>query len=105
MIIFIRLLKLLTLLNEYRPLRLILTSIEYMVEPIASLLTCVMFIFFEFAVVGQYLFGGKIVNNTGATIFENGGNFFTLMNFNDLISSYVTLFALMIVNNWYVIVD
>ena len=27
---------------------------------------------------------------------------FVLMNMNDLISSFITLFALMVVNNWYV---
>ena len=27
------------------------------------------------------------------------------MNFNDMLSSFYTMFALMIVNNWYVIVD
>ena len=27
------------------------------------------------------------------------------MNFNDMISAFYTMFALMIVNNWYVIVD
>jgi hypothetical protein len=30
---------------------------------------------------------------------------FVLMNFNDLISSFVTLFALVVVNNWYVVVN
>jgi hypothetical protein len=30
---------------------------------------------------------------------------FQLMNFNDLLSSLMTLFALLIVNNWYVIVE
>mmetsp|Transcript_20755 Transcript_20755/g.14882 ORF Transcript_20755/g.14882 Transcript_20755/m.14882 type:complete len:102 (+) Transcript_20755:798-1103(+) len=30
---------------------------------------------------------------------------FSLMNFNDTISTFITLFSLIIVNNWYVIVD
>ena len=31
-------------------------------------------------------------------------NNYSLINFNDLLSSYITLFILIVVNNWYVIV-
>jgi len=62
-------------------------------------------IFYEFAVIGSFLFGGVINNEEPISSFANGGTDFTLMNFNDLFSSLVTLFALMIVNNWYVMVN
>lgn len=31
-------------------------------------------------------------------------NNYSLINFNDLLSSYITLFILIVVNNWYVVV-
>lgn len=62
-------------------------------------------IFFEFAVIGGFLFGGVISADNPDTPWSNGGSNFVLMNFNDLTSSLVTLYALMIVNNWYVMVD
>lgn len=48
-------------------------------------------------------FGGKITINT-PEIRNNDStpDQYALNNFNDMISSYVTLFELMVVNNWYV---
>jgi len=77
----------------------------FMLEPIQTLAGVVFLIFYEFAVIGQFLFGGVIENDSILTPYDNGGSFFTLMNFNDVFSSLVTLFALMIVNNWYVMVN
>jgi len=63
-------------------------------------------IFYIFALWGMYMFGG-IVKADSPLIAINDGipSDFVLMNFNDLFSSIITLFVLMIVNNWYVIVD
>jgi hypothetical protein len=62
-------------------------------------------LFYIFAVVGMFLYGGKI--RKGMDIFTEDSSIpvnYHLMNFNDFISSFITLFALMVVNNWYVIV-
>lgn len=104
-IIFLRLLKLVPLLHELRSTRLVVTTMGFMLEPIQTLAGVVGLIFYEFAVIGQFLFGGVIENASYKTPYDNGGSFFTLMNFNDVFSSIVTLFALMIVNNWYVMVN
>jgi len=104
-IIFLRLLKLTPLLHEIRSTRLVITTMGFMLDPISTLAGVVFLIFYEFAVIGQFLFGGVIENASYKTPYDNGGSFFTLMNFNDVFSSLVTLFALMIVNNWYVMVN
>ena len=51
------------------------------------------------------LYGGQITMNSSAILADSSvpDNYF-LMNFNDLMSSMVTLFALIVVNNWMVIV-
>jgi hypothetical protein len=59
-------------------------------------------VYYIFAIIGQYLFGGKIFTTNPVlqnTNFSSAG--FWPLNFNDLPSGFVTLFALMIVNNWY----
>lgn len=104
-IIFLRLMKLIPLLHEIRSTRLVITTMGFMLDPIQTLMGVVGLIFYEFAVIGQFLFGGVIKNDSYKTPYDNGGSFFTLMNFNDVFSSLVTLFALMIVNNWYVMVN
>ena len=58
-------------------------------------------IYYFFSQIGIYAFGGH--NTYGNTIVGNDPSvpqFYNLMNFNDFISAYITLFALMIVNNW-----
>lgn len=62
-------------------------------------------IFFEFALLGMYLFGGVVTNYSMVLETNPSLGGFQLMNFNDLLSSLMTLFALLIVNNWYVIVE
>ena len=51
------------------------------------------------------VFGGKIQKYSPQIVNDSGvpDNYY-LINFNDLLSSYVTLFILIVVNNWYVIV-
>jgi len=70
---------------------------------VAGILFVIFYIFGQF---GNYFFGGlnykgnvKVGNDPGVPQFYN------LMNFNDFISSFITLFALMIVNNWLDIVE
>jgi hypothetical protein len=60
LIVFIRLLKLVPLLYEIRSFRIILETIKYMLEPASSLLIITTMILFEFALLGMYLFGGKV---------------------------------------------
>mmetsp|Transcript_34135 Transcript_34135/g.24644 ORF Transcript_34135/g.24644 Transcript_34135/m.24644 type:complete len:102 (+) Transcript_34135:2090-2395(+) len=52
------------------------------------------------------MFGGEIKSDSIQIISNTGvADMYILMNFNDLASSYVTLFSLIIVNNWLDCVD
>ena len=67
---------------------------------------CMFIIYYMFGTLGDYLFGGKIfVNDIKLIVNPNVDPLYTLMNMNDLLASFITLFALMIVNNWFVIVE
>ena len=98
-------LKLLPLLFEIKTTRIIFETISNLLKPFAYLFGVIIVIYYAFAMIGMYLFGGKITKNNPKVINDNNiPDYYDLMNFNDLISSFVTLFALMIVNNWMVIV-
>jgi len=49
------------------------------------------------------LFGGKIRSDTPEIRNDDSTpDLYALNNFNDMISSYITLFELMVVNNWFI---
>mmetsp|Transcript_24918 Transcript_24918/g.80641 ORF Transcript_24918/g.80641 Transcript_24918/m.80641 type:complete len:738 (-) Transcript_24918:300-2513(-) len=79
------------------------------VLPLASRLLKFLFCATFFAaVVGMALFGGAI--NTGPNLDKLKGTGFyeagyAPLNFNDLWSAFVTLFAILVVNNWQVVVE
>ena len=62
-------------------------------------------IFYVFAQWGMLIFGGLITSDSREILHDQSvPNNYYLINFNDLMSSYITLFILIVVNNWYVIV-
>jgi hypothetical protein len=68
-------------------------------------------IFFLYAVMGMHVFGGLITTDTSNPLYaklnstDYGESGFYPNNFNDLWSGFVTLFELLVVNNWFEIVD
>ena len=104
-IVFIRMLKLLTLLYEIKTMRVIFETLKNLLGPLNNLIIVMMTIFYVFAQLGMIIFGGQIRKNSTQIVHDSSipDNYY-LINFNDLMSSYVTLFILIVVNNWYVIV-
>ena len=98
---FLRILKIFDILYEVRHFRIIIDTIRNLVKPLTYLGGALLIIMYFFALVGMSLFGGLILKGS-KKIFEDSSNpnTYHLMNFNDLFSSLVTLFSLMIVNNW-----
>ena len=63
-------------------------------------------VFSVYASVGMVLFGGKVTTNS--TVLQNstyGQSNYYSNNFNDFASSLVTLFELLVVNNWHVLME
>ena len=104
-IVFVRMLKLLTLLYEVQTMRVIFETLKNLLGPLNNLVMVMLTILYVFAQIGSLLFGGQIREDSPEIIHDSSipDNYF-LMNFNDLMSSMITLFALIVVNNWYVIV-
>lgn len=106
LVIFVRMIKLLALFYEIRVTRIIVETIRNLLKPMLNLCSVLFVIFYIFAVLGMFLFGGKITKNNkliqdNSSIPDN----YHLLNFNDFPSAIMTMFPLMVVNNWMVIVD
>ena len=101
LIIFIRALKAITLLYEVQSIRIIIQTMRNLLVPIFNMLSVLIIVFYFFSLIGMALFGGVIQN--GLPLFKSKiPELFHLDNFNDLFSSCMTLFTLMVVNNWMV---
>jgi hypothetical protein len=90
------------LLAYFDDLRGLYNMVALLVPTFWQLFLVLFCVYYIFAIIGQYLFGGKIFTTNPVlanTNFSSAG--FWPLNFNDLPSGFVTLFALMIVNNWY----
>ena len=59
-------------------------------------------LFYSYAYIGEFLWGGLITTNSKQVSDPGIPDLYYLMNFNDFGSSVVTLFHIMVVNNWYI---
>jgi len=106
LLMMVRFLRCIQLFRHVKPLRKLWTLAIRLVPAYMQLGSLLFLLFCVYATVGEQLFGGMIyVNNPGlaGTQFAKAGYF--PMNFNDFGSAMMTLSTLMVVNNWYVIVD
>ena len=97
--------RLLKLFNEVQQYKIIMRTISSLIKPFSSLLLVSFILFTIFAIIGDRVFGGLSVNEPAVVKNQNIPDTYLEMNFNDNINSFVTLFTLMVVNNWFVIVD
>ena len=89
-------------------MQIILDTIKSLLHPIFWLASVQMIIFYFFAQIGIFMFGG-LVKKELTNVFNTGSDsipsLYYLNNFNDLLSAYLTLFSLMVVNNWQLTVN
>jgi len=100
-VIFLRLLKFFDLFYEIKTLRIIIETLRNLVKPLSEVGGILFVIFYVFGQLGIYSFGGyNTLGNIKVGNDPSVPQFYNLMNFNDFVSAFITLFALMIVNNW-----
>lgn len=91
-IILVRLVKILQLLDELRTWKIILKTLRHLVVPFLSLFMVQLGIIYTYSIIGERIYGGKISTDSISTLSEvNLSSEFIYMNFNDLISSIITL--------------
>jgi hypothetical protein len=87
-------------------MRVIIETLRNLMAPLMGLLFVQYQFYYFYATLGNLLFGGKIYPNQPAIKYSSDiPSEYYLLNFNDLMSAYVTLFALMVVNNWMVVAN
>ena len=100
LIILFRQLRLIRFFMELRDFKMIISTFERFSTPFAVVLCSLYTVCFEFAIVGQYLYGGRITTLTVETNEIDAPYMYYLMNFNDFYASMVTLFHVLVINNW-----
>lgn len=97
----VRNLRLAIYLQEIQTFKLIIEAIKCLLSPFWSILTVLFSIFYMFALLGMYLWGGLVsLDEEAITNNDSTPDNWALNNFNDFTTSFVTLFELMVVNNW-----
>ena len=59
-------------------------------------------LFYSYAYMGEFLWGGLITTHSKQVSDPGIPDLYYLMNFNDFGSSVITLFHIMVVNNWFI---
>jgi two pore calcium channel protein 1 len=110
----LRLLKLFELKKRYRDI--MGTFIYIMMKRFGSVSVVVLIVYYFFAILGMELFSKYDLidcckNTTVEQYFASGSpnssikGYYYLNNFEDISTSFVTLFELMVVNNWFILMD
>ena len=100
-VILFRVLRLLYLVAELQQFRILFEACKRLATPFVTMLLTLYTVYFIYALIGELWFGGKI-STMSAQVNDPGiPALYYLMNFNDFTSSLITLFTLMVINNWY----
>lgn len=101
MCIFIRLIRLLPYFYEFKAIRIVIATIKVMQAPFWQMISVIFTWFYLFGLWGIYLFGGKIRSDLPELLHDDSiPRLYVLFNFNDLGSAYITLFQMIIIDNW-----
>jgi hypothetical protein len=91
-IILVRLAKILQLLDEIKTWKIILKTLRHLIIPFLTLFMVQLGIIYTYAIIGQRIYGGKINYDNLHKLSSVGmGKEFLSMNFNDFVSSIITL--------------
>ena len=102
--IILRMMRLLVLFKEVKQWQIIIKTIRALLSPFYTLLLVTYMLFLIYSIIGDRWFGG-LSNFKEESIFRDDSfpNNYIQVNFNDLANSFMTLFILMVVNNWFVV--
>ena len=99
-IMLLRNLRLLSLFWELQDFRKITETFQRFSMPFLTCMFSLYSVMFFYAIIGEYLFAGVITTRSVQDNQIAASNMYFLINFNDLYASMVTLFHVLVVNNW-----
>ena len=98
-------LRCITFLYELRFFNLIVMSVSRLTKPFFGRLLFLYLVYMLFIFIGAIAYGGIITRQSVMAANPNTAPYYWLLNFNDFCSGLVTLFQIMVVNNWWVTTD
>eukprot|EP00055_Hartaetosiga_balthica_P015463 m.91481 g.91481 ORF g.91481 m.91481 type:complete len:1161 (-) comp8873_c0_seq1:51-3533(-) len=103
----LRQLRIMRLLSINKQFKFVLGTMFSLVPNLGSFAVALLLIFYSFAVLGIEVFAGKIYKGCCGDYYngETSTQQYYLNNFDNLPRAFVTLFELLVVNNWFVIMD
>ena len=104
-IFFLWNLRVLDFLTELKFFNLILYTMSRLTKPFFAKLLSLYLLFQFYTSLGQNFYGGGITRDTVLRASPDIAGYYWLMNFNDFGYGLVTLFHIMVVNNWFVTTD
>lgn len=91
--------------QELKDFQVVVQTTQNMTLPIFSKLLFLYVVFYLFAIMGGFVFGGVITQSAVKKSAPDSPPFYHLLNFNSYGASLITLFHFMVVNNWFVTVN
>jgi two pore calcium channel protein len=101
---FLRVLRILTVLAEAQPYQVVFNTLLNIIPSFSTLLGVIIVMFYLFSLAGIELFGGKVYPENSS--IKNDASLppnYVLNNFNDFAGGLLTLFELVVLNNWQVV--
>lgn len=92
-------------MQELKDFQVVVQTTQNMTLPIFSKLLFLYVVFYLFAIMGGFVFGGVITQSAVKKSAPDSPPFYHLLNFNSYGASLITLFHFMVVNNWFVTVN
>lgn len=103
-VFFLRMFRVGILLSELKAVEVIYSTFTRFTIPFVTMCLTMYTIFYVYANIGMLLWSAKITTVSAQTNYTTPPLYY-LMNFNDFGASLVTLFHIMVVNNWFITCD
>lgn len=109
-VLLVRVLRLFDFLNELETWKFFVRTLRVLKGPFFNLCLTLYSLYFFYSLLGIHIYGGKINAMAFAKLFHLNEDFdsspdYIWLNFNDFLSGLITLFSMMLFNNWQFIWD
>ena len=95
-----RKIRILNYFHELKDFEMIVATFKKFSVPFASMMLTLYTVMFVYSVVGIYAFNGKITRSAVALVEADVDYMYIMMSFNDFTAAMITLFHIIVENNW-----
>eukprot|EP01001_Neometanema_parovale_P004192 NODE_157_length_3105_cov_115.241784_g146_i0.p1 GENE.NODE_157_length_3105_cov_115.241784_g146_i0~~NODE_157_length_3105_cov_115.241784_g146_i0.p1 ORF type:complete len:1002 (+),score=144.56 NODE_157_length_3105_cov_115.241784_g146_i0:392-3007(+) len=103
LVLFSRMARSVRMLSTFGPFRIVMKTFTNVLPMFGQYIAALMIVFYFFATIGHFVFFGVLDQIPADSAFALS-NYYAF-NFDTFWASYVTVFCLMVVNNWHIIME